>query len=150
MAKVNRLFRDMPLRKVFVFYVLTTLVIALVLSACTIWGCIAAQNWLMPEKEKAVLSINARSENGDEEQKMTMVLTPGENLPFLLSSDSNSPEKEFVSYTFDKVENSYKSLTPKRQLAYVAASVGMVVITQSCSHLRPIITSALNSILLPL
>lgn len=127
MAKVNRPFRDMPLRKAFVFYVLTTLVVALVLSACTIWGCIAAQNWLMPEKEKAVLSINARSENGDEEQKMTMVLTPGENLPFLLSSDSDSPEKEFVSYTFDKVENSYKSLTPKRQLAYVAASAGMVV-----------------------
>ena len=128
MAKVNHLFRNMPLRKAFVFYVLTTLVIVLVLSACTIWGCITAQNWLMPEKEKAVLSINARSENGVEEQKMTMVLTPGEDLPFLLSSDSNSPEKEFVSYTFDKVENSYKSLTPKRQLAYVAASVGMIVL----------------------
>lgn len=129
MAKVNRVLKDMPLRRAFVFSVFTALIIALLLSACTIWGCIAVQNWLLPEKEKAVLSITAESENGDVAQELMMILTPGEDIPFplLLSDDSNSPEKEFVSYTFNRTENSYKSLTPKRQLLYVAASVGMVV-----------------------
>ncbi len=127
MAKVNSLFRDMSIRKTFVSYVLITLFITLIISGITIWGCLATQNWLLPEKEKAVLSINAKSEDGSEEQEMTMVLTQGEEIPFLVSSDSNSTGKEFVSYTFDRVENSYKSLTPKRQIVYVTASVAMVV-----------------------
>lgn len=128
MAKIKCLFRNMPLRRAFVFYVLITFIIALVLSVGTVWGCIVVQNWMMPEKEKAVLSINAKSESGEEELQMSMVLTPGEELPFLISDDNNSQEQEFASYTFEKVENSYKSLTPKRQLVYVAASVSIVVL----------------------
>lgn len=126
MAKINSLFRDMSIRKTFVSYVLITLLVALILSGLTIWGCLATQNWLLPEKEKAVLSINAKSEDGSEEQQMTMVLRQGEELPFLVSEETNSTGKEFVSYTFDRIENSYKSLTPKRQIVYVAASVAMI------------------------
>lgn len=126
MAKINSLFRDMSIRKTFVSYVLIALFITLILSGLTVWGCLATQNWLLPEKEKAVLSINAKSEDGSTEQKMTMVLTQGEEIPFLISSDSASTEKEFISYTFDRIENSYKSLTPKRQIVYVAASVAMI------------------------
>ena len=84
MAKINSLFRDMSIRKTFVSYVLITLLVALILSGLTIWGCLATQNWLLPEKEKAVLSINAKSEDGSEEQQMTMVLRQGEELPFLV------------------------------------------------------------------
>lgn len=127
MAKINRLFRDMSIRKAFVVYVLVTLIVALILSALTVWGCLATQNWLMPEKETAVLSLNAKSEDSGDELQMSMVLTPGEELPFLISSNNNSSEKAFVSYTFEKIENSYKSLTPKRQFAYVGVSAAMVV-----------------------
>ena len=126
MAKVSSLFQNMSIRKTFVSYVLITLFFALILSGLTIWGCLATQKWLLPEKEKAVLSINAKSEDGSEEQQMTMVLKQGEELPFLVSSDTHSTGKEFVSYTFDRIENSYKSLTPKRQIVYVTASVAMI------------------------
>lgn len=127
MAKVKSFFKDVSIRKCFIFYVSITLFIVIILSAMTVFGCLLLQKKLLPEKEKAVLSINAIAEDSGEKQNISMVLTPGEELPLLISPESGSTGKEFVSYTLDKIENSYKSLSPKRQLVYVAASVSMIV-----------------------
>lgn len=124
MAKINRMVRDMPLRKTFVLCILSTLAAALLLSALTIWGCFSVQNWLLPNKEEAVLSLNAVSADGSQETKITMTLQPGKEIP-LLMTDSNNPMD--FSYTFDKIENSYKTLSPKRQLVYVTASAAMII-----------------------
>lgn len=127
MAKRNKI-KDMPIRKAFVCYVLVTFLIVLLLSAVTIGACVAVQNILLPEKEQAVLSIKAKSEDGSEEQEMSMILTPGKDMPFLMKADPDSGEDGMTTYAFERVENSYKSLTPKRQFVYAAASVAMVLL----------------------
>lgn len=127
MAKIKSFFKDVSIRKCFVIYVSITIFVVIILSVVTVFACLIVQRTLLPEKEKAVLSISARAEDGGEKQNISMVLTPGEELPFLISSESGSTGKEFVSYTFDKIENSYRSLSPKRQVVYVAASAAMVV-----------------------
>lgn len=126
MAKMREKFRNMELRKAFVCTVLCMLVLVIVLSGATIWGCVSVQKWLMPDEEKAVLSINTKSADGSEEGRIKMVLTPGEEIPFALAGSGNPADSESVTYTFDKIENSYRSLTPKRRMVYVAASAAMV------------------------
>lgn len=119
--------RDAPLRKAFVLCVSVTLLCVVILSALTIWVCVAVQNWLMPEKEQAVLSLNAQCTDGSWEKKMTIVLTKGDNLPFLVSTDDGNEERT-ISYSFDEVQKSYKSLSPKRQAVYIAAGIAMIAL----------------------
>lgn len=125
MVKVKNVIRDMPLRKAFIFCVSLALLGAMILSALTIWGCMAVRNWLLPEREQAVLSLNAKYADGSREGKMTIVLTKGEELPLLISTD-DADEQPMISYTFDEVQKSYRSLSPKRQVVYVAASAATV------------------------
>lgn len=123
MAKV----KDMPLRKAFIFCVSLTLLGAVILSALTVWGCMAVQNWLMPEREQAVLSLNAQYADKSREEKMTIVLTKGEELPFLVSTDDDNAERT-ISYTFDEVQKSYTSLSPKRQVVYITSGIAMIAL----------------------
>lgn len=125
MAKIKKVIRDMPLRKAFIFCVSLALLGAVILSALTIWGCMAVRIWLLPESEQAVLSLNAEYADGSREEKMTIVLMKGEELPLLISTD-DTDEEPMISYTFDEVQKSYRSLSPKRQVVYVAASAATV------------------------
>lgn len=121
MAKIKRLIRNMPLPRAFIFCVTVAMTGAVLLSGVTIWGCMAVRKWLLPKTEDAVLSLNAEYADGTREEHMTVILSEGAELPLLLSDDG-AEGNPIVSYTFDKVEKSYKTLSPKRQLLYMAAS----------------------------
>lgn len=73
------------------------------------------------------MSINTKSVDGNEEGQISLVLTPGEEIPFGFAGDDGTLGAKSVTYTFDKVENSYHSLTPKRRFVYASASAAMVV-----------------------
>lgn len=124
MAKIRQFFLDMPLRKAFAASIASALAGIVLLSGFTIWGCSAVRNWLLPETEQAVLSLNAEYADGEQYESITLTLMQGEKIPLLHLSEA---DEQFVSYTFDKIERSYKVLSPKRELLYLAASAAMVV-----------------------
>lgn len=127
MEKIKQTFCDMSMHRAFVVSVLTTVIAALFLSGMTIYGCLRLQNWLMPKKEQAVLSVQAKSADGSSQETLTVILTAGEELPFGFST-TGEEEQKYVSYTLEKVEQTYRSLTPKRQLLYLAASGAMILL----------------------
>lgn len=127
MEQIRQSFRDMPLRRAFCVCVLVAILIAVSLSALTMWGCNAFRSWLMPETDKVYLSVNKSYSDGTVETA-EMLLQVGQELP-MLGVDWNRAEKAEaeISYTLSKAEQSYRTLTPKRQVAYLAAGAAMIV-----------------------
>lgn len=127
MEQIRQSFRDMPLRRAFCVCVSIAVIAALTLSAFTIWGCNAARKWLLPEKDKVYLSINKSYSDGTVET-VELLLQVGQELP-MLGVDRNTADnaEAETSYTLSKAEQSYRTLSPKRQAAYFAAGVAMIV-----------------------
>lgn len=126
MEQIRQRFLDMPLRRAFCVCVLVAILAALSLSALTIWGCNAFRGWLMPETDKVYLSVNRSYSDGTVETA-ELLLRVGQELP-MLGVDWNTAEnaKAEISYTLSKAEQSYRTLTPKRQVAFLAAGVTML------------------------
>lgn len=127
MEQIRQSFRDMSLRRAFCVCVLVAILVAVSLSALTMWGCNAFRSWLMPETDKVYLSVNKSYSDGTVETA-EMLLQVGQELP-MLGVDWNRAEKAEaeISYTLSKAEQSYRTLTPKRQVAYLAAGAAMIV-----------------------
>lgn len=127
MEQMKQSFRDMPLRSAFSLCVFAAITTAVLLSALTMWGCSAFRSWLLPDTDKVYLSVNKTYSDGTVE-KGELLLQVGQELP-MLGVDGNAGKKENaeVSYTLAKAEKSYRTLTPKRQAAYLAAGAAMVV-----------------------
>lgn len=127
MEQMRQRFRDMPLRRAFCVCVLIAAIVAVSLSAFTIWGCYAFRFWLLPEKDKVYLSVNKSYSDGTIETA-EMLLQVGQELP-MLGVDWNTAENSEaeISYTIAKAEQSYRTLTPKRQIAFLAAGAAMIV-----------------------
>lgn len=115
--------------------VLCTVFLILLLSGLTIWGCLAFQNWLLPDSNQVVLHITRTYADGTEAKDMAYIELNqkieneiNQLIAFSNSSTSPDPEQEIKrTYRIDKIENSYSALTPKRKLAYTGCSVFMVV-----------------------
>lgn len=127
MEQIRQRFRDMPLRRAFCVCVLVAVIAAISLSVLTIWGCNAFRFWLLPETDKVYLSVNKSYSDGTIETA-ELLLQVGQELP-MLGVDWNTAEnaEAEISYTISKAEQSYRTLTPKRQAAYLVAGVAMVI-----------------------
>lgn len=151
MEQIKLKIKHTPLKQVFIYMVLCTVLIILLLSGLTIWGCAAFQSWLLPDSDQVILYItNIYADGTEEQQSIIMEMNqPEQVLPVLMeesfpeepitgtgnpassASTSNSENHtQEVNRTFriDKIENSYSALTPKRKLAYTGCSVLMVAL----------------------
>ena len=122
------------LRSSFILYVLTTLVIAAVLSVLTIWGCVTLQKTLLPDSDLVYLTIQRSDSEGNE--TTTTVPMPLNDvlkeIPSMISMEdeesSISSDGQNVKYSVTKIENSFTALSPKRQLVYQASQIGMIAL----------------------
>ncbi len=119
------------LKRSFTYAVLFTVFMIILLSFLSIWGCVALQKWVMPDKNQAYLHLTTTYFDGTVTTS-TQLVTFGkeDNIPLIdvLEGDTklNPSIKEISKYSIDKIENSFDSLTPKRKAAYSLLSAAMV------------------------
>ena len=111
--------KNLPLRKYLVFSVLITLVIIVLLSSATIFGCMTFRKYLLPESNNVFLTVDETYADGTNVSYSMRVKVgeEGAELPVLMSEDGTAAASKQTKYTIQRIENSVDSLTPKRKLA---------------------------------
>ncbi len=150
--------RDVSLRSYFVLTVFGTFCGVVLLSGLVIWGCAAFRHWLLPDVNEVYLTVQRVFDDGKisasthlltfgEETKLselvamdqgsTSIMTEegisGKDLEGMMPEQSHEWEivTENVSdttYSIQKIERSYDTLTPKRKLAYQLLGGAMVAV----------------------
>lgn len=152
MEQIKLKIKNASLKQLFISMVLCTVLLILLLSGLSIWGCIAFQSWLLPDSDQVMVYITRTYADGRKSQRGMLItlnepeqislelladnsfseehITQAGNSPFSYDiNDTNKQSKEVSStLQLDRIENSYSSLTPKRKLAYTGSSVLMVVL----------------------
>ncbi|MDO5601637.1 MAG: HAMP domain-containing sensor histidine kinase [Oscillospiraceae bacterium] len=120
--------KNIKLRNAFVLYVFTTFLLVVSLSAVVIAGCAAIRNWLLPQSDEVFLNIEQREEDGSL-TTATLRMKIGDDfiaVPYLLDSETTLESLIDAKYSVTSIENSFTSLSPKRQLLYRGCTVAMV------------------------
>lgn len=148
--------RNMSLRSFFMLTVFGAFAVVVLLSGLVIWGCVAFRNYLLPNPNAAYLTIEYTMEDGTR-TSTTNLLAFGEESEFprivteavesVTEEDSvtvktqtkvtGSPNAARIetneimldaTYSIQKLESSYDTLTPRRKLAYQFCGAAMVII----------------------
>lgn len=69
----RRSLRHLPLRSFFLLVVFTVFGVVVLLSALAIWGCVAFQNYLLPDPDAAYLTIQEVRADGSVSEMTTWV-----------------------------------------------------------------------------
>lgn len=120
--------RDKSLKASFIYSMMLTVFMIILLSVLTIWGCSTLQKVIMPDKNEAYLNITTTYFDGTETTS-TVIVTFGkeEKVPSIFEANTLQPSVQNISKcSIDKIESTYDSLTPKKKAAYSALSVAMV------------------------
>lgn len=128
-------YQNMSLRQSFIVTVFVTFGVVVLLSILVIWGCSSCREWLLPNSNTVILSVQATTADGNiKTYSATMQL--GENketdLNSLTARDSEGNllpdilDPTSVVATVTKVENNYTMLTPKRKLAYQICGAAII------------------------
>ena len=149
MESIGRKYGDLSLRKAFVFTVLITFCGVVIVSAGSIWGCMAFRKYLLPESNKVwvdlevtdmegkVTSMGSLIKLGEEVTSMNGLIKLGNdemtNIPIMLAEADGKPVMSYydlssIQVAAVKVENRFESLTPKRKLAYQASGIMMIAL----------------------
>ena len=125
--------KSLSIRKFFAFVVFSTFLIVIVLSIICICGGTKFRNYLVPNSNDVVLTLELTNQDG---QKMNVVVetelgSEAVKMPMIINSSESS--KNYISLDdieikVVKVENSFEKLTPKRKFAYQATGVLMVLL----------------------
>lgn len=148
--------RDLSLRSFFMLTVFGTFCVVVFLSGLVIGGCAAFRHYLLPDANEAWLTVEQTLEDGTTTTS-SHLMTFGEasKLPTLVTeSVSSVTEKDSstlkvqtevteepdalrietteiildATYSIQKLESSYDTLTPKRKLAYRFCGAAMVIV----------------------
>lgn len=121
---------NLSLRKYFVVSVLATLVIIVLLSLFTIWGCMSFRKYLLPDSNNVFLKVYRTYEDGSEVSYSVRVKVgeEGAELPVITADDKAAKKPVETRYAIQRIENSVDSLSPKRKMAYHFCGAAMVVI----------------------
>ncbi len=110
------------------------------LSGLTIWGCAAFRHSLLPDPEAAYLTIREIRPDGSLTESTTLldfgeviklppILTKSVGPEGVLAEESRVVgEYGDVTYSIEKIEKSFDTLTPKRKLAYQFCGAAMVAV----------------------
>ncbi|HBA50766.1 MAG TPA: hypothetical protein DCZ91_23810 [Lachnospiraceae bacterium] len=148
--------RDLSLRSFFMLTVFGTFCIVVLFSGLVIAGCAAFRHYLLPDANAAYLTVEHTLEDGSttssshllnfgEASKLPMIVT--ESVDSVREEDSGTlrvqteiteePDAlriktdEFMldaTYSIQKLESSYDTLTPKRKLAYRFCGAAMIIV----------------------
>ncbi len=129
MDDLKRKWHNLPLRTFFMLTILIAFSMVFLLSGLILWGCAAFRSYLLPDSDSVYLSIQKTYANGStstESHLLKFDHTPVQ-LPQMASEDilEEAPE-EVPRYSIEKIEPSYRYLTPKRRLAYTVCGITMV------------------------
>lgn len=118
------------IKRVFIRGVAVTMLVVLVSSALTIYGCYRIQKYLLPDAQEVWLKTQIVMTDGtisEVEQKVTFDETSW--LAFLMNDDeTKSLTLDDIEFTIEKIESSFSMLSPKKQVMYRAMSVSMAVL----------------------
>ena len=119
----------MSLRKYFVFSVILTFCVIVLLSSFTIWGCMSIRKYLLPESNDVFLIVDQTYADGYEHSASVRVRVgkDGTELPMLVAQDKTLSAPLETKYKIERIENSMDSLSPKRKVLYYASGVSMIV-----------------------
>ena len=150
--------RDVSLRSYFVLTVFGTFCGVVLLSGLVIWGCAAFRHWLLPDVNEVYLTVQRVFDDGKisasthlltfgEETKLSELVAMDEGSTSIMTEEGisgkdlegmmpeQSHEWEIVTenvsdttYSIQKIERSYDTLTPKRKLAYQLLGGAMVAV----------------------
>lgn len=122
--------KEQSLKKSFIYTMLLTVFIIILLSLLTVWGCTRLQKIIMPDKNQAYLHMTTTYVDGSQSNSTQMVTFGKEESVYsVLEIGKLQPTiQEISKFSIDKIENSYDALTPKRKAAYSFLSVAMVVL----------------------
>lgn len=115
METLKKKWRDLPLRRFLILTVCLSFVIAALVSALIISGCMAFRHWLLPDSNAVYLTIEQTLSNGDVISS-TYLLDMGDNLsalPFAEIGRNDAPEMEDIQqkrYSIKKIEIGVDSL----------------------------------------
>lgn len=125
--------RNLPLRTYFVFTVLITFCIVLLLSGLIIWGCMAFRHFLLPDSDSVYLTIQTTYEDGRERTYSQLLRYGAEPVALseilveengvLMKEDEMQSESK---YSIQNIETTFDRLSPKRKLAYQGCAIIMV------------------------
>lgn len=132
MERLKKKYNDLSLRKAFILTVLITFCIVMLLSGLSIWGCLKFRQYLLPDSNEVILTIDIQTTDGEIASLNWRVRLGGEtSIPyFLIENNDGLVIKNYdlssIEATVTKVENSYNMLTPKRKIAYQGCGVLMI------------------------
>lgn len=81
------------LRKSFIFAVLYTVMLVVILSGVTIWGCLKLQKWLLPDSNEVNLNVTKTYDDGTE-TKMSMIMGFGKETEQEAETKKEQSEKD--------------------------------------------------------
>lgn len=140
MGKLTNKIKDMPIRKAFILSVSVTVVMILLLSAGTIAGLSAFQNFLLQDANAVYLTVTRTLEDGTQ-MESSIRMEYGEeaqSVPFLMDGTTKDVPSVDTQYSVKKVDSGYSYLSPKRKLAYQGSRFAMVLL--------PILYSAMGTV----
>lgn len=144
MRKILELKSQDSLKRSFITAMLAAVVILAVLSSATIWGCGRVQRVLLPDPNEAFLHVKTTDEDGTETERTVRLAFGGngkEAPTFEEQMDSILVQfgKKTTTYSIEKIERSYDSLSPRRKALYSCLSV--------CKVLLPALYSVIGTLL---
>lgn len=86
--------RKKSLRKSFIYEVLCTVIIVVILSGATILGCVLFQNWLLPDSKEVFLNITKEYDDGSVQQSSMRLAFGEEDIESFLVEKKDDKEKE--------------------------------------------------------
>jgi len=123
------------LRKSFIGAVSCAVAGMIVLSAATIWLCLAFQSWLLPDSDEIYITVKTIFADGTSLEAVHRITldreegTEQENyhiVPGFTVEGKDAQIKEGRIDSVEKIENSVDQLSPKRKLAYRFSQGAMV------------------------
>jgi len=105
-----------------------TIILFLLASAATIYGCYQAQQIILPDANQVWLNFTTTYPDGSEThgRQMMELDQPTELYQLMLDGDSASDEAGTTEYVIQKLESGFSLLSPRNQMLYRSLSAAMV------------------------
>lgn len=136
MERVKNGWKNLSLKRAYIFTVLSFVGIVVLLSAATIICCLRGRDYLLPDGDSAYLTVEKQYEDGSTVFEIVEVsLEGGDWSPSVTGYVEKEPEDEGVEgedkrvlerYKIVKMEDGYSYLTPKRKIAYRVLGAAMI------------------------
>ena len=127
---MEKIKRQKSIKQSFVWAVATTTIIVFALSSLTVYGCYRIQKYLLPDSQEIWVHAQTVMPDGTVSSIQQRVVLDEPSKLSILSPEGSDEEsiRDDTQFTIEKIESSFSTLSPKRQVCYQAMSVLMIVL----------------------